>query len=282
MKNFKKILCLVLAALMVFTVTSFAADDEKETLNYVILGDSIGWGAGVLNSDEAVFGKIVADTNGYNYKNDAVNGYMTSDLIRHLNKDNVAKDVAAADIISISIGGNNFLRADMRALIAQYNEGDYSQFDSIVANFYTEFDVIISRIKELNPDAVILMQTLYNPGKGLMKDVYSVALERLNAAYRRYVEENPGVYELLEVGAAFEGHDEYVARDNIHPSASGNITIAKVVLEKLYELGLGETTEPVLNHRGIEQTEFFSFEYIKYRIRSFFARIKALFSSIAR
>lgn len=282
MKNLKKILCVVLALLMVFTVTSFASDDEKEALNYVILGDSIGWGAGVLNSDEAVFGKIVSDTNGYNYKNDAVNGYMTSDLIRHLNRDNVAKDVAAADIISLSIGGNNFLRANMRELIAQYQEGDYSQFDTIVENFYKEFDVIISRIKELNPDAVILMQTLYNPGKGMMKDVYSVALAKLNAAYRRYVEENSGVYELLEVGAAFEGHDEYIARDNIHPSASGNVTIAKVVLEKLYELGLGENTEPVINHRGIEQTEFFSFEYIKYRIRSFFARIKNMFTAFRK
>lgn len=282
MNNLKKILCVVLALLMVFTVTSFAAEDEKETLSYVILGDSIGWGAGVLNSDEAVYGKIVSDTNGYDYKNDAVNGYMTGDLIRHLNKDNIAKDVAAADIISISIGGNNFLRANMRELIAQYQEGDYSQFDAIVENFYKEFDVIINRIKELNPDAVILMQTLYNPGKGMMKDVYSVALAKLNAAYRRYLEENPGVYELLEVGAAFEGHDEYVAKDNIHPSASGNVTIAKVVLEKLYELGLGENTEPVINHKGIEQTEFFSFEYIKYRIRSFFTKIKNIFTSFRK
>lgn len=106
MKNMKKILCVVLAALMLLSVSAFAA--EKETLDYVVLGDSIGWGAGVLNSNEVVFGKLVADTNGYGFHNDAVNGYTTANLLAHLEKENIAADVAAADIISISIGGNNY------------------------------------------------------------------------------------------------------------------------------------------------------------------------------
>lgn len=118
MKMIKKTFCVLLSLLLCFSAVSiaFAAD---EPLNYVILGDSIGWGAGVLNSDEAVFGKIVADTNGYNFKNDAVNGYRTGDLLNHLEKANIAEDVKNADIISVSIGGNNFLRGNMKDLIAR-------------------------------------------------------------------------------------------------------------------------------------------------------------------
>lgn len=277
MKKMRKIFCVVLALIMCLSFAAFAAEDEQP-LNYVILGDSIGWGAGVLNSDEAVFGKIVADTNGYNFKNDAVNGYTTSDLLRHLNKEEIAADVAAADIISVSIGGNNFLRGNMQALIEQANNGDFSGFDKIAENFYPEFSAIIERIKELNPDAVILAQTLYNPGADYIKEIYQQGADRLNAGYRRYLDENPGAYELLEVADAFVGHPEYVAADYIHPSAKGNEVIAKIVLEKLCELGLGENTEPVINHEGINQTEIFSIKFIAYLFRTFFARIKAMFS----
>lgn len=277
MKNVKKLLCVVLSLIMCLSLVSFAAEEEKP-LNYVILGDSIGWGAGVLNSDEAVFGKLVADTNGYGYINDAVNGYTTSNLLNHLEKADIAADVAAADIISISIGGNNYLLGNMRELIAQAGNGDYSGFDAIAENFYTEFCAIIAKIKELNPDAVILMQTLYNPGTDSIKDIYQAGADRLNAGYRRYLEENPGAYELLEVADAFVGHPEYVAADYIHPSAKGNEVIAKIVLEKLAVLDLGENTEPVVNHEGIDQTEIISFKFIAYLFRSLFAKIKALFA----
>lgn len=276
MKNMKKILCIVLAALMLLSVSAFAA--EEETLNYVVLGDSIGWGAGVLNSNEAAFGKIVADTNGYGFHNDAVNGYTTANLLAHLEKENIAADVAAADIISISIGGNNYLLGNMKELIAQANEGDYSGFDAIAENFYVEFCAIIAKIKELNPDAVILMQTLYNPGYEGIRDIYQEGADRLNAGYRRYLEENPGAYELLEVADAFVGHPEYVAADYIHPSAKGNEVIAKIVLEKLCELGLGENTEPVIKHEGIDQAEIFSFKFLAYIFRTLFARLTSMFS----
>lgn len=281
MKNLKKALCVILAMLVCFSFSALAADSEKP-LSYVILGDSIGWGAGVLNSDEAVFGKIVADTDGFAFKNDAVNGYTTSDLLRHLEKENIAEDVRNADIISVSIGGNNFLRGNMKELIAQAGSGDYTGFDAIAANFYVEYSAIIEKIKELNPDVLILAQTLYNPGADSIKEIYQQGADRLNAGYRRYLDENPGAYELLEVADAFAGHPEYVAADYIHPSAKGNEVIAKIVLEKLYELGLGENTEPVILHEGINQTEIVSFKFIAYLFRSIIARIKAAFAGFIK
>ena len=269
----KKITALLMAVLMIFAaaVPVFAAD---EALNYVVLGDSIGWGAGVLNSDEACFGKIVADTAGFNFKNDAVNGYRTADLIKHLGKDKIKADVAAADIISISIGGNDFLRGDMAQLIEEANKGDYSRFDSIADEFYKNFCTIIKTIKEINPDAVILMQTLYNPGADSIKAVYQQGADRLNAGYRKYLADNPKAYELLEVADAFVGHPEYVAADYIHPSAQGNVVIAGIVLNKLNALKLTDKTEPVVKHEGIDQTEFLSLKFVKYLFRKLITIVK--------
>ncbi len=279
MKKTNRLLALVMALLMALTA-AMPAFAENDALKYVVLGDSIGYGAGVLNSDEACFGRIVADTAGFEFKNDAVNGYRTSDLIAHLDKENIIADVAAADIISISIGGNDFLRGDMSSLIAEANNGDYSRFDEIAAEFYTNFCTIIGKIKALNPDAVILVQTLYNPGFESIKAVYQQGADRLNAGYRKYLAENKNAYELLEVADAFVGHSEYVAADYIHPSAEGNVVIAGIVLKKLNSLGLTDKTEPVVNNEGIDQSEIISFRFLKYLVKKLIVRIVEFFTQL--
>ena len=100
------LLCLALAACL----PVFGAAAEEDAPFYLVLGDSIGYGSGLSNAKEAVYGKIVADTNGYAYANDAIPGYTTQALLRLMQTDDVKADIAKADIISISIGGNNFLR----------------------------------------------------------------------------------------------------------------------------------------------------------------------------
>lgn len=277
----KKFLALIMAVLMALTV-AVPAFAEDNALKYVVLGDSIGYGAGVLNSDEACFGRIVADTAGFEFKNDAVNGYRTSDLIAHLDKENIKADIAEADIISISIGGNDFLRGDMSSLIAEASSGDYSRFDEIADEFYVNFCTIIKKIKALNPDAVILVQTLYNPGYESIREVYQQGADRLNAGYRRYLKENRNAYELLEVADAFVGHSEYVAADYIHPSAEGNVVIAGIVLKKLNALGLTDKTEPVVNNEGIDQSEIISIKFVKYLLKKLYNIIVEFISNIIR
>jgi len=66
MKKIVSILLSVVLTLSVFGITAFA---EEEKTDYVVLGDSIAFGAGMVNTVGACYGKIVADTNGYNYSN---------------------------------------------------------------------------------------------------------------------------------------------------------------------------------------------------------------------
>ena len=118
------------------------------------------------------------------------------------------------------------------------------------------------------------MQTLYNPGADSIKAVYQQGADRLNAGYRKYLADNPKAYELLEVADAFVGHPEYVAADYIHPSAQGNVVIAGIVLNKLNALKLTDKTEPVVNHEGIDQTEFLSLKFVKYLFRKLITIVK--------
>lgn len=273
MKKASKLLALVLClTLLLGSVAVFTAAEE-EPLRYVVLGDSIGRGAGVRNSSEACYGRIVADTNGYDYVNYAVDGYRTTNLLALLDRETVAADVAAADIISLSIGGNDFLLGNLPAMIFDATvKGDYTKFDEVTARFYTNFCAIIAKIKALNPDAVLLAQTLYNPRYDSLRDAYQQGADRLNNAFLRYLEENPGAYVLVDVGTAFEGKEEYIAADTIHPSVEGNLVIARLVLAALYDLGLGETTEPLLLHEGLEAPGY-NTKLLFMKLRRFFASL---------
>ncbi|MBQ7956935.1 MAG: SGNH/GDSL hydrolase family protein [Clostridia bacterium] len=246
----KKFISVVLC--MVLIVTSFAISvSAEEKLSYLVLGDSIAYASGVKNAKEACYGKIVADTNGYEYSNYAVPGHTTTNLINRLSEEAVSDAVENADIISISIGGNDFLMNNIIGLMYDsIVKNDYSKFDDIAESFYNNFSRIIDIINEKNEDAVILMQTLYNPQSGYLRAPYQQGADRINNAINRYAQENPGEIVIVDVATALGDDPENFAGDNIHPSVKGNEIIADVVLEKLSEIKLGNTTQAVISEKG--------------------------------
>lgn len=252
MKKLIKIIAVMLVAAFAVSALVPASVSANGKYNYVVIGDSIGFGAGVVNPGEACYGKIVADTNGYNYSNHSMCGYDTAAYLLHMKLPNVRNSIKEADIISLSIGGNDFLTSNMVQLGFEAAVlDDLSTFDKIAATFYENFCRIITEIKELNPDAVILVQTLYNPMNNAISGFYQQGVDRLNAGYRRYQTESPGSIHIVDVGGAFKGHPEYIANDCVHPNAQGNVVIAQLVLQKLKALGLGTATMPVINNAGV-------------------------------
>ena len=247
MKKARKALSVLLAALLLLSLCSVFASAGAQH-RYLVLGDSIGLGSGISNPDQACFGRIVANTNGYEYANDAVNGHRTVDLLGRLQEAGVISHVQWADIISVSIGGNNFLRGNMTSMIAQIQAGNYAIVDEIVAGVATDLDAIVARIRSLNPNAAILLQTLYNPAPSAsLTPVYQQAIDRLNAVIKACAANADA---LVDVETAFAANNELISWDNIHPNAAGNVVIAREVLKTLKAMGLGTETEPVIATAG--------------------------------
>lgn len=240
----KRTISLIIAVILAFNIFSIAGF-AQEKLNYLVLGDSIAYGAGIANPVEACYGKIVADTNGYNYKNLAINGYTSENLFNYLNNEEVAQAVASADIIQISIGGNDFLGHNMILLNLSNIFGNMTPFNEIQQFFEKNFTLLIQKIKELNPDVNILVQTIYNPNFFFVK-TFQLGLDQINGTIKTYLNENPEAYTIVDVENHFKGHRDYYAVDIIHPNAKGNLEIAKLTLQVLKDLGLGENTEPVI------------------------------------
>ena len=248
----QKLISVLLCVLLLLGTLGVAAAAEDQT-RYVVLGDSIAYGSGLSNPKKAVYGRIVADTNGYAYENYAVPGHTTDNLLRRMENNTVKEAIKNADIISISIGGNNFLLGDLNALLYDgIVKQEYSRFDEIAAGFYEGLCAIVDNIRALNADAAIVLQTIYNPQTGYVGDVYQNGADRLNAKMREYLQTHPGEILLADVAAALTDSDTDFAEDRVHPSAAGNEKIARVVLQTLFDNGLGSKTEPVINTKGVD------------------------------
>lgn len=255
LKAIKKIIAIILAVALCIGFVSVSAS-AKERLNYLLLGDSIAEGFGVKNPDEASYGKIIADTNGYNYKNDAIMGRNSVGLLNHLtNDEEYINDVKWADIISVSIGGNDFLLDHAALLIVEgiiFN--DYSKFDKIGETFYENFSKSMERIRELNPNAKVIVQLLYTSWTfDFARKPYNQASKRINDAIIKYAEEKPQNIYVVDTSRIFDGRRDCISTDTIHPNAQGNIELAKAVQAKLGEIGMASTTELVLLTPGIDR-----------------------------
>lgn len=254
LKKTAAVISAVILIISMISFGSFAADEDAK--NYLVIGDSIAEGFGISNPDESAYGKIVADTNGYNYKNNGIMGRNSSTLLTHLTQDEqFMEDVEWADIISVSIGGNDFLLDHAPLLIIQgliFN--DYKKFDKIGETFYDNFSKCMEQIRTLNPDAVVLVQTIYTAwNSDFSKKPYEQATGRINDAIIRYCEENPENNYVVDTRGAFAGRPGLISSDTIHPSAEGNVVLAKLVLAKLNEAGVSDTAEPVVNVKGVDR-----------------------------
>lgn len=237
----KRCLSLILSLLLIFTVTAPAeAAQEKKT--FVLIGDSIAFGSCLAYPERDCYGALVCAAENYTYKNYAVPLHTSAKLIERLNEDKVALGVAAADIVGISIGGNNFLRGDKNEILNKALKGDYSGIDAEAEKFYGELREIMDIVKALTEEGTVILQTLYNP----MEDssdlgaVYDYTVEKVNGKIRAVAGLYTGCY-VAEVGEAFRGKASgYLSSDNTHPNEKGHYAIANEYLSLLYETGLGE------------------------------------------
>lgn len=278
MKNMKKIISLALVLVMALAMSVPAlANKESKNAKFVLLGDSIaqGYGLGEDRSDWYTlgYGRLIADANGYDYVNHAISGHTTYNLNARLEEETVVADLADADIIAVSIGGNNFLLGGLSQMVAEaLLFKKYDLADKTIAEFYVDFGLVIDKIKAINPDAQLMVQTLYNPRDDIVGGVYQYAIDLLNENIRKIAAEKNNAYAVVDVYSRFAGHTDYIQKDQIHPNEAGHYVIAGEYLKVLKDMGLGKADRPLSDMPEIEVRLT-----LLQRIIKFF---KSIFSSV--
>ncbi len=280
-------LCLSLFASCLSLLSGCGEEEEVERLNVVFLGDSIGEGilgpSPINERDYYGYYGVIGKRNNFTYYNRAVSGHKTSQMLEFIQREDEGASMTRthlmdADIISISILGNDLLQNDLGSLVVDASQGDYSRPEQYLALAAVDFATIIETLRGYNPDVVILMQTLYNPATpesivisesrkteltalGVDSSQYRVLagniLQILNDIIYDYLENNPGAYYIVDVHKAF--NDIYVAdnargnalfyNDDVHPSNQGHAVIADTIQSKLEELGLADKDTALFKYK---------------------------------
>lgn len=271
---------ILLAFVMIFAMLlpgSAAVGESAPPKALTVLGDSIasgyglsGYTAGNDYSAPLSFANMLGEEF-EEYRNLAVDGRTSGELLDALNSPGgtLANAVCGADIIVISIGGNDFLKpmisAVKKAALGDYELmaailggefraemlGEYSQRimnSALEAAKRTDVDKIaeniqacINKIRKVNPECRIILMTIYDPFSGnvLLKAASDAAKDRLPLLNDKIKALAGDKVSVIDVYGAFEGSAGKLTNINkldIHPNAEGH--------NKIYELLKAECFRP--------------------------------------
>jgi len=237
---------------------------------YIALGDSLSAGVGASSYTEKGFVGLVHDELGADYAlfNLGIAGHTSTELIEEgpldralaeidnrNNDENADNDVK---VVTLEIGGNDLLDIFFDLVLPgrcpNLAEGlqrpeCVQALERALAAYEPNLDLILDRIREVDPEITVFLMTLYNPfsgGTAALDEIAELALEGapdtpfpegLQDIIRRQAEVN-GAH-LVEVYPHFEGRArEYIASDTIHPNDTGYRVMADAVIAEIREAGI--------------------------------------------
>lgn len=155
-----------------FTITVNEVSTEPTEVRYVSLGDSIATGTtdGIFNPPTYPyvdqFESYLNDINEIPVYRSAfeTDGDRTNELLSDLKTNTTLRNaVDAADVITVSIGGNNLMQACKTWIGYDFFNPNISLANQGYNDFVNQYDDIMLEIRALNDTATIIVMTLYNP-----------------------------------------------------------------------------------------------------------------------
>ena len=249
------VFCILLAAILLLSLCSCGNKkiiSASQTIDgipasgsrkIVVFGDSIAAGYG-LSSQDQNYVNIFAKNIGASLKNDAVSGYESADMLALLGTYSAQNDIINANIVVISIGGNDLLHKKetiVSTLKETLHGGKFftDDINAIYTNYEANLTSCISIIKEKNPNAKIIIQTLYNPAE---KQGYKVSVINVGKLANRYIDKlnesiltvcanktNVYVFDVsTEMNKDAANFYNLQTNFDIHPTVQGHQTLAKI------------------------------------------------------
>lgn len=327
----KVIAALLVIALLACCVAALAACNKNEgerKTEIVYLGDSIA--EGILGASplglrhEYAYANVIGRRNDLTYYNHSVSGHLTKDLRAILENEDLDYDrarglllhVSEADIVHISILGNDVLQdrmdgafetepVTMHNIILEAAEDEYTSIDRVLngdtvggvttAGSVENIKAIVDALRRLNPDALIIFQSVYNPIMDVdtplikqgTRDALEAAgfeitldslhrlgdllIERLNSALDAVLAMDgyADAFVIADGHAAFNAvyaadpsrAKDLIYPDGIHPSNEGHAVLADLTQGILEERGLADKDSALQAYKTMRKdllTDYFA------------------------
>jgi len=212
------------------TPTRVASSAPRQQISPIILGDSLGRGAG----DETglgIGGRLVDElrkrnVNTKNIINIAINGARTHDLIQQLGSRNVQTLIAQSNVVIISIGGNDLWGDN------NWRNGPPRDPEGVMKDVLNHVEESVKIIRGANPSARIFVIGLYNPAiSTLFGKVLTPFVNRWNAMLIERFGSDPNVV-IVQTSDIFAYRDR-LSFDRFHPNDEGYSLIARRIADAI-------------------------------------------------
>lgn len=209
-----------------------APDKAKENgkeLTVVAIGDSLTRGTGD-ESGKGYVGDVMDELKTKTKKpvkllNLGINGQRSDQLRTQLGQKEVQRQIQRANIVLMTIGGNDLFRGGQG--LADYQS---DKLQIIEKSYLQNLTAILKQIRASNPDARVFFVGLYNPFMDLKegKDISKV-IRRINYESAEVSASFPKVvfvptFDLFELKV-----NDYLYSDKFHPNTKGHRLIAERV-----------------------------------------------------
>lgn len=270
--NSRKILEMILYCLVTFLVcfflvnwllpsaepvmTKLSASAKKKVVNYVAIGDSLTKGVGD-STNQGGFVPLLAQslTNETDLEFKAINYGVSGNtsgqiLLRMQEKKEIRKDLKRAQLLTITVGGNDL----RKAILEDTSNLDLDRFEKASKTYEKNLKQIIELARKDNPDLPVYVMGIYNPlylnfpdltELQTLVDQWNQRTEEILSAYQgvyfvpindllyKGIDGKSGVTE-SELGKETVTNDALYDEDSFHPNNTGYEIMKEAVLEKIH------------------------------------------------
>ena len=270
--NSRKILEMILYCLVTFLVCFFlvnwllpsaepvmtkpSTSAKKKVVTYVAIGDSLTKGVGD-STNQGGFVPLLAQSlnneTGLEFKaiNYGVSGNTSSQILSRMQeKKEIRKDLKRAQLLTITVGGNDL----RKAILEDTSNLDLDRFEKASKTYEKNLKHIIELARKDNPDLPVYVVGIYNPlylnfpdltELQTLVDQWNQRTEETLSAYQgvyfvpindllyKGIDGKSGVTE-SELGKETVTNDALYDEDSFHPNNTGYEIMKEAVLEKIH------------------------------------------------
>ena len=270
--NSRKILEMILYCLVTFLVCFFlvnwllpsaepvmtkpSTSAKKKVVTYVAIGDSLTKGVGD-STNQGGFVPLLAQSltneTGLEFKaiNYGVSGNTSGQILSRMQeKKEIRKDLKQAQLLTITVGGNDL----RKAILEDTSNLDLDRFEKASKTYEKNLKQIIELARKDNPDLAIYVVGIYNPlylnfpdltELQTLVDQWNQRTEVTLSAYQGvyFVPVNDLLYKGIdgksgvtesELGKETVTNDALYDEDSFHPNNTGYEIMKEAVLEKIH------------------------------------------------
>lgn len=256
----KKISCLLIGLLIltscsnIRTVSNYALQQENELelkkkdaipatffpdpIEIVSLGDSLTQGVGDTTDKGGYIPYLrqllekEPTITSVNVVNHGVKGNRTDQLLKRMKEDKVIANIKKADVVVITIGGNDIMRVFRQNIV----DLKMAQFEKARIGYEKRLEQVFNRVRSNNEHAQIYLVGIYNPFTKVLSafQELDIIMDQWNRSGRTIVERYDNAY-FIGIGDLFENTAENLlfTEDHFHPNNRGYELIADRIYQEM-------------------------------------------------